>query len=174
MVNTKNMVTTNENKEDTIFNCYYDFVQARNHRWDSTESALTSLGKSLTGNNPYKAVKLFTKIVENHVNELFRRVIDLVVKGCDVYIELSTPGTRRGITNNRMKLFIHSEADKYSTLSKLRQGVRYSMLNKYTDIPNDAIDGVSKLYVSTPDNKVKKYNMAKASEMDKFIHEDII
>ena len=72
-----------------------------------------------------------------------------------------------------MKLFVQSDTEKYSTLSKLRHGVRYSMLSKYTDTANDMIDGISKLYVSTQ-NKLRVYNMAKASDMDKFIHEDII
>lgn len=174
MVNTKNAVVTSKKKEDVIFNCYYDFVQAKNHKWDSTESSLTPVGKSLTGNNPDEAVKLFSMIVENHVNELFMRIINLVVQGCDVYIELSTPGTRRGLTSNRMKLFINSKTEKYSTIFKLRQGVIYSLLNKYTDIPNDKIDGISKLYVYTPDNKLKRYNMVKGSDMNRFIHEDII
>jgi len=174
MVNTKNAVVTSEKKEDVIFNCYYDFVQAKNHKWDSTESSLTPVGKSLTGNNPYEAVKLFTMIVDNHVNELFIRVINLIVQGCDVYIELSTPGTRKGLTGNRMKLFVNSKTEKYSTLFKLKECVIYSLLDKYTDIPNDKIDGISKLYVYTPDNKLKIYNMVKASDIDKFIHEDII
>lgn len=136
-----------------IFQCYYDYISAKRHMWDSSESSLYPNADTYVDGDPNRALVVFNNTITNLVTRVFMRVTELIRNGCDVYVELSEPGVRRSATNvGKMKLFTTKPTERTTTIFRLTTLMKYAKLHKFTDTSDETVNGVSILHVQFPQN----------------------